>query len=198
LIFVVGDHGESLAERQNETRIGFGHGTHLNDEVVKVPWIVFWSERAPPGVIETPVSLVDLTPTIMGLIDPGAKLGCEGRSLARAVLEGVEPEPVPIVLDRRPFRSRPIPGLQHAEYGWIEYPWKLIHGEGGKTTRLYDLARDPGEIHDVAASEPEVVERLVHSLARWKAARPLRSDDEEVSPEREEEREALRSLGYVD
>jgi arylsulfatase A-like enzyme len=198
LIVVVGDHGESLAERQEETRIGFGHGTHINDEVVKVPWIVVWDGHARPGVIRTPVSLVDLTPTLIDLIEPGASLDCEGRSLASAVINGREPPPVPIVLDRRPFRSKPIPGLRHAEYAWIEYPWKLIQREGGARARLYDLARDPGERKDVAEEEPGVVERLGSSLDRWKAERPLRRDRERSSAQRAAEREALRSLGYVD
>jgi arylsulfatase A-like enzyme len=198
LIIVVGDHGESLAERQKETRIAFGHGTHINEEVVKVPWIVVWDAHARPGVIETPVSVVDLTPTLVDLLEPGAKLDCEGRSLARAVLEGREPESVPIVLDRRPFRSKPIPGLRHAEYAWIEYPWKLIQGEGGAPPRLYDLSNDPGERSEVTAARPEIVARLSSRLARWKAERPLRRDEELGSPERAAEREALRSLGYVD
>jgi arylsulfatase A-like enzyme len=198
LIVVVGDHGESLAERQDEIRIGFGHGTHINDEVVKVPWIVVWDGHVPPGVVVTPVSIVDLTPTVIDLIEPGAKLDCEGRSLARAILEGREPPPVPIVLDRRPFRSKPIPGLRHAEYAWIEHPWKLIQPEGGAPARLYDLGRDPGELRDVAGSEPDIVARLATSLARWKAERPLPRDEEPLSSERAAEREALRSLGYVD
>ena len=199
LVFVVGDHGESLAERQKDTRIGFGHGTHINDEVVKVPWIVAWDDRLRPAVVRTPVSVVDLTPTLIDLIAPGATLDCEGRSLARAMLEGNEPPPAPIVLDRRPFLSKPIPGLRHAEYAWIEHPWKLIQREDAAPARLYDLESDPGETTDLAAEQPAVVERLASRLARWKAERPLRRDDEErLSPQSAAEREALRSLGYVD
>jgi arylsulfatase A-like enzyme len=198
LVFVVGDHGESLAERQEATRIGFGHGTHINDEVVKVPWIVAWDDRLRPAVVRTPVSVVDLTPTLIDLISPGSTMECEGRSLASAVLGGSEPTAVPIVLDRRPFRSKPIPGLRHAEYAWIEHPWKLIQREDADPARLYDLERDPGETKDLAAEQPAVVARLASSLARWKAERPLRRDEEPLSPERAAEREALRSLGYVD
>ena len=105
----------------------------------------------------------------------------------------------PIVLDRRPFRSKPIPGLRHAEYAWIEHPWKLIQREDADPARLYDLESDPGETTDLATAQPAVVEQLASRLARWKAERPLRRDDEErLSPERAAEREALRSLGYVD
>lgn len=198
LIVVVGDHGESLADRQEETRIGFGHGTHINDEVVKVPWIVAWDGHARPGVVGAAVSVVDLTPTLIDLIEPGAKLDCEGRSLAAAILTGREPVSVPIVLERRPFRSKPLPGLLHAEFAWIEHPWKLIQREGGTPARLYDLSHDPAEVRDIAAEEPERVARLADRLARWKAERPLRHDQRALSPESAAEREALRSLGYVD
>lgn len=198
VVVVLGDHGESLAERQHETRIGFGHGTHINEEIVKVPWIVAWEGRVHPAVIESPVSVVDLTPTLVDLLEPGAQLACEGRSLAGAILEGHEPGVVPIVLDRRPFPSRTIPGLRHAEYAWIEHPWKLILSEGDTAARLYDLAGDPGESRDVAAERPEVVARLAGNLTHWKAERPLRRDDAPLTPERAAEREALRSLGYVD
>ena len=198
LIVVVGDHGESLAERQRETRIGFGHGTHVNDEVVKVPWILAWDGHLRPGVVQTPVSVVDLAPTLVDLVEPGAPFACEGRSLAAALRDGQEPAPVPIVLDRRPFRSKPIPGLRRPEYAWIEYPWKLIQREGGTPARLYNLELDAGETTDVAAQHPAVATRLAGRLARWKAERPLRRDAEPASADRAAEREALRALGYVD
>jgi len=194
LTFVVGDHGESLAERQRETRIGFGHGTHINDEVVKVPWIVVWNGHLRPGLMRTPVSIVDLAPTVIDLVAPGASLACEGRSLAGALREGREPAPVPIVLDRRPFRSKPIPGLRRAEYAWIEHPWKLIQREGGGPARLYNLELDAGETTDVAADHPGIATQLASRLTRWKAERPIRRDSAPASAERE----ALRSLGYVD
>jgi arylsulfatase A-like enzyme len=198
VLFVLGDHGESLAERQDETRIGFGHGTHIQDEVVKIPWIVSWPGRLDARVIETPVSVVDMTPTLIDLVQPGAALPCEGRSLAHAVREGRKLEAVPLVLDRRPFVSKPIPGLRHAELAWIEFPWKLMAPEGGRPARLYRLDSDPGETLDVADREPEVVAALARRLAAWKAERPLRHARIDDSPEQNAERDALRSLGYID
>jgi arylsulfatase A-like enzyme len=199
LIFVLGDHGESLAERQAETRIGFGHGTHINDEVVKVPWLVTWEGRIGPSVIRTPVSVVDVTPTLIDLLEPGAKMKCEGRSLANSVLDGVEPEPVPLILDRRPFRSRPIPGLHRGEMAWIEHPWKLIQWDGGGNTRLYRLDQDPGETTNLAEQNPDVARAMTDRLAGWRAARPLKRDrGPRGDSDRDAEREALRSLGYID
>ena len=75
----------------------------IYDEVVKVPWIVHWRGVVRPGVIETPVSLVDLTPTVIDLVDSRDPIATEGRSLAASILDGTEPEPRPIVVERRLF-----------------------------------------------------------------------------------------------
>jgi len=198
LILVLGDHGESLADRPLETRVGFGHGTHINDEVVKVPWIVVWSGHLHPAVIYTPVSLVDLAPTLIDLVEPGARFDCEGRSVASTLRDGGEPPPAPVVIDRRRFQSRPVPGLRHDELAWIEYPWKLIRNDGARSPLLYRLDDDPGETRNLAETEAAVTARLSAAMARWKAERPLARDDEPLTPEREAEQEALRSLGYID
>ncbi len=132
LVILVSDHGEALAERQEASRIGFGHGAAIYDEVVKVPWLIRWEGRLDAAVIDTPVSLVDLTPTIESLVDPAARLSraCDGSSLAASVRSGESPDAVPIVVDRRLFRSTPLPGLQYEETAWIDYPYKLIVNAG--------------------------------------------------------------------
>lgn len=199
LTMVLSDHGESLAERQAETRIGFGHGTHINDEVVRVPWLVSWPGKLAPGKLSTAVSVVDLTPTLIDLAQPGSTMQCEGRSLARALTEGTEPDPVPIVLERRPFLSRPIPGLRRRETAWVEFPWKLIAHGGEQKPRLYRLDADPGETANLAAREPEKLAELSRRLAQWEAAHPPpRGPGDRADRGDAAEREALRALGYID
>ena len=44
--------------------------------------------------------------------------------------------------------------------------WKLIQLLGQKAL-LYDLAKDPGESHDLAADRPEVVRELEQIHDRW-------------------------------
>ena len=57
--------------------------------------------------------------------------------------------------------------------------WKLVlgNGSGGRQTprgepfarpyQLFDLSRDPGEADDVAAANPEIVERLEATFERF-------------------------------
>ncbi len=50
-----------------------------------------------------------------------------------------------------------------------EGDWKLLAEAGGASPQLFDLARDPGEANDVAASEPAVRDRLLAKLKAWMA-----------------------------
>ena len=58
---------------------------------------------------------------------------------------------------------------------------------------LYDLAADPGETHNLAATRPQGLDALRGALA------PFRAEDRGArpAPESEETRERLRALGYV-
>ena len=204
LVIIVSDHGESLADRQAATRIGFGHGALIYDEVVKVPWIFSWGDQLPAGELETAVSLVDLAPTILDLVeaeafrDAASREDCDGRSVASSLRARTEPAPQPIVLDRRLFKSHPIPDLRWSESAWIEYPYKLIVNDGEKNVELYQLDVDPGETKNLAASKPELARQLSAELEKWKSVRPLARDKTPMSRERAAELEALRSLGYID
>ena len=45
--------------------------------------------------------------------------------------------------------------------------WKLIHFYETDTNELYRVAGDLSEKHNIAAQNPEVVERLSTALRRW-------------------------------
>ena len=85
-IFVLADHGEGLGSH------GEGmHGTLLYDATTRIPFVV-----RPPGgvvggrVIPTPVSLVDITPTILSVTGIGVPPGLDGVDLG-AVIRGEAP-----------------------------------------------------------------------------------------------------------
>lgn len=60
VICVISDHGEEFGEHE---KIGHGHGLYEN--LLAVPWILHVPGRE-PGRVATPVSLVDLFPTLLG------------------------------------------------------------------------------------------------------------------------------------
>ncbi len=209
LVLIVSDHGESLAERRSSDLIGFGHGVLLFNETVRVPWLTVWEGQLEPSVLETPLSLVDLAPTVMDLVDPGRRYETDGRSVATSLRSREEPEPRAFYLERRLFNSTFREDLRHPETAIVDYPWKLIENEGEDVGELYHLERDPLEEVSLVGSEPKILEALSARLARWRADHPLprqqgpktrmaEQGEREQELEREREQEALRALGYID
>ncbi len=47
--------------------------------------------------------------------------------------------------------------------------WKLIEWFEDESLELYDLRKDPGEMRDIAKSEPERLRRLRETLRDWQA-----------------------------
>ena len=79
---------------------------------------------------------------------------------------------------------------------------KLIETSEGETF-LFDLALDPDETRDLAASQPAELARLADELATWRAALGLPALNATLeagaAPELDPAaRERLRSLGYVE
>jgi choline-sulfatase len=203
LVMVVSDHGESMAERQETRGIGFGHGVLLYNETVRVPWVTVWQGHLAPKAIQTPLSLVDLAPTVMELVDPGARVfETEGRSVAQALLGDTEPQGRPFYLERRLFNGGDgREDLGHPETAVVDYPWKLIENESMGAPELYRLDRDPLEEVDLFSTETGEGGRLREQLAEWRRSHPVprqTGPKTRLEEQDQRERDALRSLGYID
>jgi arylsulfatase A-like enzyme len=72
VVCVVADHGEEFGEH---SRVGHGHG--LWENLLRVPWILSIPGRAPERVA-TPVSLIDLFPTLLSAAALPIPPGLEG------------------------------------------------------------------------------------------------------------------------
>lgn len=58
-------------------------------------------------------------------------------------------------------------GFRHkGAEAWTRGRWK-IHRKGKEPFTLHDLEADPGEAHDLAAVNPELVAELKRELAAW-------------------------------
>jgi arylsulfatase A-like enzyme len=162
------------------------HGGHLFDELLRVPLIVkFPQSRFAGRVVEAPVPLIDVAPTILAALglDPPASFA--GSDLLPALEAGRPPEgSVFAVLDG--WRKEP-------RFALREGRWKL-HRE--RELALFDLVHDPGEREDLAARRGDVVRAL---LARAEA---LIAEGEPQAPVPVEPDAAtlsrLRELGYLE
>src|SRR5262249_31037271 len=86
IAILLADHGEGLDVEHGR----FHHGGRLHEDVIRVPLLV----RAPgilPRTVATPVSLVDVMPTVRELVGLRRRPGLDGISLAPLVRGGPEP-----------------------------------------------------------------------------------------------------------
>jgi arylsulfatase A-like enzyme len=187
IVVVTADHGEEFFEHG-----GKGHRRTLFEEVVRVPLVVRWPGRVEAGrVIEAPVRLVDVMPTLLALAGAELPVAVQGRDLGPLLRGETLPE-APALLDlRRPRRH--LRGLRSAER-------KLVSDARGRAL-LFDLARDPGEVRPLRAREA-VAEAQRELDGRLEAAQGFRdglaSRGAERTPLDREMRERLEALGYLD
>lgn len=190
LVVFTADHGEELGERGN-----FTHGHTLYNELLRVP-LVFRHPAFAPGRRDEVVRLLDVLPTLaewLALPLGGARL--QGRSFL-PLLEGgrLPPGPARVVFAQARYRRLDAESLEMEGM-------KLIHvvrdRDGPRDAwELYDVARDPGERHDLAAKLPEVVAAYRRQLERLEAAAGTAASPS--APPDADTEAALRALGYVD
>ena len=197
-IIVTADHGEELSERG-----WVGHTRTLYEELVRVPLIVRppagAGAGAGPTTIDRLTSLVSLTPTILDIagIDP-SPYPFQGGSLL-PLLQGAAdtpPDAVYAEVDFVPLKAdNAVKRTQKKTV--ITGRLKLIRDELGGKVELYDLGADPGELRDLAAERPDLVEGMrpvLEQAIAFSRRENLTGEDVILSDERLEE---LRALGYV-
>lgn len=196
LVVATADHGEGLMDHGH-----MEHGVHVFDEQVRVPLVLRFPGRIPAGRrVDTPVSLVDVAPTVYELLGVEAPdAGFEGRSLVPA-LSGAEPPrpPRPVFLYRRHFNGerRADVWVVGEKFGVREGRFKYIDGPEERTRELFDLAADPKERENRVRAEPEAAAALAARIDAWRAGRIGPGGGKlEISPE---ERERLKALGYTE
>ncbi len=185
LFVVTSDHGEEFFEHG-----GVLHGQTQYQEVLRVPLVV-----KGPGIphgrrVPTPVSLVDIAPTLLERAGIAVPEGLDGVDVAPLWSEG-DPE----LEARYLFSEADHNNVEHDITRSVRYKsFKLHFNRLSREYRFFDLARDPAEQADVSADERRVFaalsERLDRFMANEKVEAPVRSLSEE-------EIEKLRSLGYL-
>jgi arylsulfatase A-like enzyme len=207
VVLVLGDHGEGLNQH------GFpGHG-RVWDEQLHVPCLLRVPGVAPRRVPET-LGIVDVLPTLLSLI----QLPHEEDFLAQ--VSGVNVF-APGARERSVVsqNSGRIEGFEVEEAYCLTGPrWKLVRYGDGRV-ELYDHSRDPFELEDLAAEEPETAQRLARELdadlerQRERAAafgderflepgtpfgpRKAKKQREALQALSPEELEQMRTLGYA-
>jgi len=184
LIVVVGDHGESLGEHDEDE-----HGDTLYDAALRVPCIwAGYGVKAAGHRVSQAVSLIDLAPTMLAALDQRPFQQISGRSVQPALsgenftaIDCYAATDAPLFN----FRCAPLRCLVAAS-------WKYIRST---EPELYDLDSDPRELNNLAAEHPSRVADMEARTAGIEAAMTLREAADVQLSQREQR--ALESLGYL-
>ena len=200
IVIVTSDHGEGFGEHGQ-----FGHGGWLHETLLRIPLIV----RLPQGgarsrVIEYPVRLVDVAPTVLDLVGVPLPPTWIGTSLLRAsasreLLASVTRGRLKAKEESR-RELRTAYALFDGQRKIIRYPPRF-RGPDDHPDRhaysIFDLAVDPGEHDDLGAhADPaELDRRFEEALQRFPDLTGGRELRVGLS---EEEEQGLRALGYLE
>lgn len=173
LIVFTADHGENFGE----WGLFFEHGDNVHDAGIRVPLVV-----SGPGVARgrrdrTAVGLIDVAPTLLGLLEIEAPDGMKGADLSSRL----DPRKEPRVDTRRMVFAESGAPMWNEATGHVTTgnEWDRICINGPRYSlcesprkapgeyRLYDHVEDPALTRDLAGDAPAVVERLLEAWERW-------------------------------
>jgi arylsulfatase A-like enzyme len=165
LVFFSSDNGPH-AEGGNDPQFNDSNGPlrgikrDLTEGGIRVPFICRWRGKITAGTTSNQIgSFADILPTLAELTGTTGELSKD--------LDGLSI--VPTLL------GRPAEQKQHDYLYWAFYErggaqavrqgkWKAVQQPLNTPVRLYDLADDLGEDHDVAAEHPEVARKLTAAM----------------------------------
>lgn len=150
LVVYVSDHGYLLGHH------GRFEKHMMWEEIVRVPLII----RHPnldPRAESALVEMVDLTPTILDILDVPPLERVDGRSLL-GLLEGATAVHRDIVFSEYLHDNKAMVRTDRWKYVFtagkedLSLGYATGHGPSGRDQRLYDMYEDPGEFNDLADS----------------------------------------------
>ena len=150
VVVFTADHGEAFGEHGQRF-----HGSTLFDEELRVPLVLCLPPArnlGPPRSVDTPVSLVDVTPTLLDLLGFDIGYPQHGESLVTHLRDGV------------PLRSPWVHFV--AQTGWsrgegvLSGCAKLIRDLDNEWEALFDICEDRAERVDLLETQPAEAERL--------------------------------------
>ena len=187
VVVLAGDHGESFGEHKEWT-----HGYFIYDPTILVPLIIKPLQKDIAGrVVTEQVSLVDVTPTIMQLLNLPRSIELQGRGMWGLMLG----------------KQRDWPRLAYcetfypAQFGWS--PLVAVRRADAKFIRaprpeLYDLLKDPGEQTNRILQRSALAHELKANLTQIESTYSDRNASQaaslSLSPQ---DLEKLGALGYV-
>ncbi len=140
----------------------------------RVPSFWRWKGSLPEGInVPAVTAHLDVLPTVCEIagveIPPGVAATIEGRSLVPLLRDATAAWPDrPLVTHQGRWKRGQAAASQFGNVRVREGRWNLVNvANRPDGWELYDVAADPGETHDVAAANADVVRRLAEFYGRW-------------------------------
>ena len=131
----------------------------LHEGGVRVPTFVSWPARLKPAVVNEPLHMVDVMPTLLVLAGAqgSADHPFDGRDMWPTLADGKPSPNDDILINVEPFRG----AIRRGNWKFVQIA--LLPGK----VELFDLAQDPGETKNVADAHPDVTKDLQSRLLRY-------------------------------
>jgi arylsulfatase A len=149
-------------ERYSDNSPLFHHKSTLWEGGIRVPCLMRWPARLPPGKVTSQVGItMDLSATFAAIAgaQPAADSPFDGINLL-PILTGEQQEQTRTLCWRIDRVARQQKAVRHG-------PWKYI--QDGNVEMLFNLESDIGERHDASFQNPAVLADLRSRLAAWEA-----------------------------
>jgi choline-sulfatase len=183
VVVLTSDHGDMQGERGLWYKMSFFEGS------ARVPLVVSAPGRFTPSRVASPVSTMDLLPTLVAIAGGDADAasdGLDGESLM-PLLEGEHDEREVVAAEYlAEGAAAPIVMLRRGS-------WKLVHSPADPD-QLFDLAIDPYERRNLAA-DPDAADVLAELRAEVAARWDLARIDREVRESQRRRRVVGQALG---
>lgn len=202
MVIITSDHGENVGDHGM-----IDHLLSMYDTTLHVPLVVRYPERFQPGsVSEDLVSLIDVAPTVLDVCGiPEEDCEYHGRWGSLCNPDRLTRDFV-VAENDRPVNGVKLLNNDFPEFDTssIDCPMRTIRTHRhkliwhvDKRVELYDLDHDPGELNNMADSEPEVRDKMLTQLKDWMASVAVERKVEMFQSQDEETIRQLRSLGYA-
>jgi arylsulfatase A-like enzyme len=182
IVVVLADHGEALGEEGR-----YGHGESLTPAELHVPLLIRVPGAA-PRVVDAPVSLLDVVPTLTELLDVVPPAEAFGHSLAPWLRGEAGPSHAWRFAEGNHRQSTAVTATGQLTFDGLA-PGSRFYVEGLRTAALDGPAfRGTGD-----AADPAGRARYRDAMLAWRAELDVRVNAEAASPEAVE---AMKKEGY--
>lgn len=192
-ILITSDHGEAFWEHGFEE-----HGKMFYDEAIKIPLVLIpaGGRSDEPARVRTPVSNIDVFPTLLDLAGAPLPAGIGGKSLLRYLRADGQPQQGDWLFSESPhsFDVNAAAVISPDNVKFSSYR------RDDRTKRMiFDLAKDPGEMRNLAEAGRSPKPFIRRLEEHREATRLLRQrPTEQVEPLDQETLDRLEALGYTE